>query len=351
MRVLVLVLALMIAGKAAATGEINVLTDLFSPFPPGCVALSLPSEPVSADNELFDEVISAPGIGSVSRDASIRVQIWRVGCADEGFSMVMVRLQKLGGPRPVLVPQVFVDAGQVEVPFHEAQLITFPAVGNVGAAGNVITESGQTFMLAADPIAIDGQTEFLPADYNDVFTLELFWGGFAPNAVPLGELFPIAAYEPALDPPQFATPLLHGRMNGSYIFAGNPSAGLFLNVGEQLSETDGGLIETNFIFAAFFSYRDGAPFWTVGGTGPRAPGIGSVTMNMVAYQGGEFISSLPRYSEADLNEESIGTLSLEVVDCNTLQVSYDFRASGMGQDSLQADRLIRVAGYDCNPWQ
>ncbi len=351
MRIVVLMAVLFCTGKAWASGEINVLTDLLSPFPPGCVALSLPTEPASADNELFDEVIRAPGIGSFSRDADVRVRIWRVGCADEGFSVVMVRLQKLGGPRPVLVPQAFVDAGQVEVPFHEAQLISFPAVGNIGAAGNVIPESGQTFMLAADPLAIDGLTDFLPEDYNDVFTLELFWGGFSPEAAPAGELFPIAAFEPALDPPQFDPALLHGRMSGAYTFAGNPSAGLFLNVGEQLSDIDGELVDTNFIFVAFFSYRNGEPFWTVGGTGPRPPGIGPVTMNMVAHRGGQFISSPPRYTQADLSEEQIGTLSLEVIDCNTLRVDYDFDLSGLGRSSLQAERLVRIAGYDCNPWQ
>lgn len=351
MRALILLTALLVAGKASATGEINVLTDLFSPFPPGCVALSLPTAPASPANELFDEVVRAPGVGSSTRDADIRVQIWRVGCADDGFSVVMVRLQKLSGPRPVLVPQVFVDAGQVEVPFHEGQLITFPAVGNLGAAGNVIPEAGQTFMLAVDPLAIDGATDFLPADYNALFTLELFWGGFSPGAAPVGELFPIAAYEPAIDPPQFSAPLLHGRMNGAYVFEGNANAGLFLNIGEQLSEVNGELVDTNFVFAAFFSYRNGAPFWTVGGTGPQAPGISSVTMNMVAHTGGEFLSSVPRYSPGDIVDEAIGTLSLSVVDCNTLRVDYDFRASGLGQDTLTAIRAVRVAGYDCNPWQ
>lgn len=351
MRILILFTTLLFAGNASATGEINVLTDLFSPFPPGCVAVSLPTAPVSADNELFDEVISAPGIGSFTRDASVRVRIWRVGCADEGYSVVMVRLQKLSGPRPVLVPQAFVDAGQVEVPFHEAQLISLPAAGNVGAAGNVLSEAGQTFMLAADPLAIDGETDFLPEDYNRLFTLELFWGGFSPEAAPVGELFPIDAYEPAFDPPQFDTPLLHGRMNGAYIFDGNPSAGLFLNIGEQLSEIGGELVDSNFVFAAFFSYRDGAPFWTVGGTGPQEPGISTVTLNMLAYRGGEFISRVPRYSEANLVEEPIGTMTLRVIDCNTVRVDYDFRSSGMGQDSLDAIRVVRVAGYDCNPWE
>lgn len=346
MRTLALFFALLVAGKASATGEINVLTDLLSPFPPGCVALSLPTQPASPDNALWDEVVPAPGIGSPSLDADVRVTIWRVGCADEGFSVVMVRLQKVGGARPVLVPQVFVEAGQVEVPFHEAQLITQPAVGNIGASGNVITEAGRTFMLAADPLAIDDLTEFSPADYNALFTLELFWGGFAPGVAPEGELFPIAAYEPALDPPQFDPPLLHGRMTGAYIFDDKPSAGLFLNVGENITGQD-----DNFIFAAFFSYLNGEPFWAVGSPGPQDPGIGTVSFPMQTYTGGDLFTNPPSYVQEDLTEVPVGTLTIEVIDCNTLQLNYDFRPIGAGVGSLPARRLIRIAGYDCNPWR
>ena len=338
--------ALLLTGKASATGEINVLTDLLSPFPPGCIALSLPEGPASADNLLWDEIVPAPGIGSSSLDADVRVQIWRVGCADEGFSVVMVRLDKVFGERPVLIPQVFVEAGEVDLPFHEAQLITTPAVGNIGASGNVLVEDGQTFMLAADPISIDGITEFFFEDYNDLFTLELFWGGYSPGVAPNGELFPIAAYEPAFDPPQFETPLLHGRMTGAYIFDDKPSAGLFLNVGENITGQD-----DNFIFAAFFSYLNGEPFWTVGSPGPLDPGIGTVTFPMQTYTGGDLFTNPPSYRQEDLTEIPVGTLTIEVIDCNTLQLDYDFRPIGAGIGSLPARRLIRIAGYDCNPWR
>ncbi len=346
MRTLILLLSLFTAGKAAASGEINVLTDLLSPFPPGCVAISLPTEPASEDNLLWNEVVPAPGIGSASADAEVRVTIWRVGCHDEGFSVVMVRLQKLSGPRPVLVPQVFVEAGEVALPFHEGQLITLPAVGNIGAAGNVLTEAGQTFMLAVDPVSIDEATRFLPEDYNGRFTLELFWGGFAPGAAPVGELFPIFAYEPALDPPQFDTPLLHGRMTGAYVFDDKPSAGLFLNVGENITGND-----DNFLFAAFFSYLDGAPFWTVGSPGPQDPGIGSVSFPMFAYSGGDLFTNPASYRQEDLAEVAVGSLGITAIDCNTLRLDYDFNGIGAGSGTLLARRLIRIAGYDCNPWR
>ena len=348
MRFIVILLTLVFSGKVAATGEINVLTDLFSPFPPGCVALSLPREPASADKLLWDEVVQAPAVGSSVANQDVLVQIWRVGCADEGLSVVMVRLTNLS-EETILIPQVFAEAGTSELPFHEAQLISHPAAGNVGAAGNVMFASGQTFMLAADPISIDGETFFSFEEYNEEFTLELFWGGFAPG-ITFGELFPIASYNPELDPPQFDTPLLHGRMTGAYIFDRKPSAGLFLNIGELVTESGGELIDKNFLFAAFFTYLDGEPFWVVGDTGPQDPGLETVTISMFSRTGGDFFTKPPSYTDADLETVPAGTITIEAIDCNNLRLDYDFDGVAGGSGSLTAERLIRIAGYDCNPW-
>lgn len=348
MRALALLLALLVTGKASATGEINVLTDLFSPFPPGCVALSLPTGPASQDNLLWEEVVPAPGIGSASLDAEVLVTIWRVGCHDEGYSVVMVRLQKLSGPRPVLVPQVFVEAGEVDIPFHEAQLITHPAVGNVGASGSVMSEAGQTFMLAADPIAIDGATDFFPIDYNALFTLELSWEAYAPTVATLGELFPIDGYFPELDPPQFASLPLHGRMSGSYMVPGKAATGLFLKIGELVDDT-------NFLFAKFFTYIDGTPIWIAGNTVGLEPGFTRADIEMQYIDGGQLFTSPLDFTENDVDRKFFGTLGVEALTCNSLRLHYDFRENDLGRDfgqgSVVVDRLTRIAGHDCNPWQ
>lgn len=345
MRTTVLVLLLLLAGRASATGEINVLTDLYSPFPPGCIALSLPEEPISADNELYDETIWAPGIESTFKDARVRVQIWRVGCHDAGYSVVMVRLTKISGPNPVLVPQVFADAGSVDVPRHQGQLIRHPAVGNVGASGNIISESGTTFMLGVDPLSVNGETDFFPEDYNDLFTLELFWGGFAPAAAPFGELFDIFPYEPALDPTQFEVPLLHGRMTGQYSFTGIPSTGLQLLVNERVDDA-------NFIFVTVFTYLNGEPFWLVGNTEGEAPGFPWVELDMRRVTGGAFFGLGPgQTSPNDIQDDVVGTLFIEALDCNTLLVGYDFSALGLGSGTMEANRdEFSIAGYACNPW-
>ena len=345
MRTLALALLILLAGRAQATGEINVLTDLLSPFPPGCVAVSLPQAPIDGDNLLYNDDIWVPGASGQGENNRVNVKIWRVGCHDPGFSVVMVRLTKLSGPDPVLVPQVFADFGVVEQPFHQGQLIRHPAVGNVGATGNVVTEDGTTFMLGVDQISVTGETRFFPEDYNDLFTLELDWSAFTPGEGPLGELFFIDEYLPELDPTQFEFPILHGRMSGLYDFEGLPSTGLSLHIAELVDDT-------NFVFAIFFTYLDGQPFWVVGNTGGIEQPFDLVELDMRRFEGGDFFTAPPfSFGEGELPSHSIGTMTLEALDCNAVLLNYDFSDTGLGSGSLVGERLSRTAGYDCNPWE
>jgi hypothetical protein len=345
MRVLLTLMLILSVTSAHAQDEINVLTDLNSPFPPGCVALSLPEGPASAANTLFDESIAAPSVGSQSLDSTVQITIWRVGCHDEGYSVVMVRLQALDFPGNsfVMVPRIFADAGIVDFPLHEGQLIPHPAIGAAGASSEVILPEGQTYMLAVNPTTInDPESFFLPEDYNDEFTLELFWGDFAPQAAPLGELFPIAAYSPADDPTQFATQILHGRMSGQYTFEGIPFTGLQLLVGEQADDS-------NFIFAIFFTYLNGEPLWLVGNTGGETPGFPQVELNMLRLTGGQFIG-LGGFDEGDVQFEDVGSIFIDPLDCDSVLVGYDFAPINGGSGVLEGNRFIDVAGYACNPW-
>lgn len=348
MRRLIVLITWVLASQSIAGEEINVLTDLFSPFPPGCVGLSLPESESSLDNLLWDEVVRAPSINSSFMDSWVGVKIWRVGCSDAGYSVVMVRLQNLS-ETAVLVPQAFVEAGQSQLPFHEAQLITQPAVGAMSASGSILSAAGQTFMLAADPLSIDEETLFSVDEYNQLFTLELSWGSFSPVATE-GELFPILPYAPSLDPPQFSFPLLHGRMSGSYSIPGKPYTGLFLNIAEQLTDTPEGPMDSNFLYAVFFTYIDGEPLWVVGNTSGRAPGFDLVELEMLAPEGGQFFANPGAFAKSDVHRRTIGTMKIEALDCNTLLLDYDFSESELGEGLIIANRFIRTAGYDCNPW-
>src|SRR6056297_2298901 len=190
-------------------GELNLLTDLGTPFPPGCLSIDLPEQPSDPDSLLVDNDIAVPSALSDFNDASVNVRVWRVACADEGYSVVLVRLEQIAG-NPVVIPQVYAEAGDVDRPFHEAQLLTIPAAGNVGATGGIVTNSGTTFMLAVEPVSIDGQTTFLPEDYNEQFTVEFTWEAFS-GAETVNFPVLLDRFEPSLDPPQFEDTVLNGR--------------------------------------------------------------------------------------------------------------------------------------------
>lgn len=344
MRYLLLALTFVLAGQAWATGEINVLTDLDSPFPPGCVAVSLPQAPAPGADMLFeDDEIFVPSVVQGRPAARIEVQIWRTGCHDPGYSVVMVRLRKISGG-PVLIPRLFAEAGTVEIPDHVAQLIQFPAVGNVGATGNEINKQGVTYMLAVDYFSLDGATEFGPAEYNDVFTLEMFWGHYAGASAANYLLIDVPSYAPELDLPQTPYQVLNGRMSGQYTVDGLPYSGLVLQIGEAFDDT-------NNVTAIFFTYIDGVPFWVIGSAAYLEPGFDIVSLDMLELYGGKFITSPPgSYDRDDVEIYSIGTMTIEALDCNTLLVGYNFHEGNLGAGSFEADRLIRIAGYDCNPW-
>ena len=344
MRRLLLLVFLLASGKSFATGEINVLTDLNSPFPPGCISLWLPDGPSSLDNTLYNRTVWAPTTGSTSLDARVRVTVWRVGCHDPDRSVVMVRMRKVSGDGDVLVPEVWSDAGSVDIAWHQSRLIGFPAVGDIGATGDYITSAGRTWMLAVDPVSVDEETLFSVEEYNDLFTLELTWFPFAPLASADSVLIDVDAYAPRLDPPQFEYPPLHGRMSGQYTIEGIPRSGLVLQVGELADDT-------NFVFAIFFTYLDGEPAWVIGNTRGMEPGFDFVDLDMEYLVGGEFFGLGPGlFDDDDIESIPIGWMTIEALDCNTLLLGYDFTETGLGTGVVEADRLIRIAGYDCNPW-
>lgn len=344
--------AAFLAGAAtstqAQTGEINLLTELGTPFPPGCLSIDLPEQPRSQDSLLVDNDVLMPAANSDSLNETVRVQVWRVACADDEFSVVLVRLTHLSDGAPVLVPLVFADSGNVEVPLHPAQLLKIPAAGNVGATGNIITETGTTWMLAVDPYsdedlaAPEPIASFLPAEYNEVFTLELFWGAFS-SAGSTGITFVLDRFDPALDLPQFDEPVLNGRYSGQWVLEGAPRQGLVLQIAEQIDE--------NFVFAIFFTYLDGEPIWVVGNSTPKLTQPGSVSIPMTTLENGKFISDPNQPPANQVLVNSAGSIEIEVIDCNRLRVNYDFSPLGKGTGTMELDRLVRIAGYDCNPWK
>jgi len=344
-----LIVSLLAAGVVVAatparaqTAELNLFTDLSTQFPPGCLSIDIPTEPDSPDSLLVSQTVDMPAVGSDQLDEPVAVNIWRVACADEGFSVVLIRLDPQSGSPNVLVPRAYAEAGNVELPLHEAQLLKIPGAGNVSAAGGFIPPDGGTWMLGANPVAQDGSTLFLPEDYNQAFTLELNWGNYS-DAQPGGITFLLDQFEPELDPPQFEEPVLNGRFSGQWVLEGAPRQGLVLQIAER--------VDDNFVFAIFFTYLDGEPVWVVGNSAAGITEPGAVTIeNMLTLSGGAFMTDPNQPAREDIPQTPAGSITIEVIDCNRIRVNYDFTPLGQGTGSIELDRLVRIAGYDCNPW-
>lgn len=328
-------------GARAQSGELNLLTDLNTPFPTGCLSIDIPEQADSPDNLLINQRVQMPSINSSSRDQPVDVQIWRVACADPGFSVVVVRLDPVNNNALVLVPQLFAGAGDVQNPFHEAQLITLPGSGNLGASGSILPVSGLTWMLGVNPVAIDLSTTFLFDDYNEQFTLELNWGSYS-IAQPESVSFLLDRFEATLDPPQFSQPVLNGRYSGQWVLDGAPRQGLVLQIAERISD--------NFVFAIFFTYINGQPVWVVGNSTPAVTTPGAVSIAMTTLENGAFISDPNQPPREDVIASPAGTISILPLDCNQIRVNYNFTPLGQGSGSMELTRLVRIAGYDCNPW-
>ncbi|MEM7053376.1 MAG: hypothetical protein AAF446_02395 [Pseudomonadota bacterium] len=356
MRIFITSLILLLSAAAsparAQIGEINLLTDLNMPFPAGCLSIGLPDQPRSDDSVLVDEDVAVPSVNSDQRDGRLNVLIWRVACADENYSVVLVRLtdllDDLNDPA-IVSPQIFIKRGAVDRPFSDdpdqylGRLQSLPTGGDFGAEGNIVGINGQTWILAVEIEALGAnQAAFFPEDYNDAFTIEMTWENYS-LADTRTFRFQIDQFRPTVDPPQFNQTLLNGRYSGQWVDQDAQRQGLVLQIGEQLDE--------NFVFAIFFTYLDGDAVWIVGNTEPEPMQPGPVTIDMALLDDGAFITSNNQPPADQIDVEGVGQIIIEAVDCNTIRMNYDFSPINQGTGTLTLERFIRIAGYDCNVWE
>lgn len=342
-------------------GEFNLLTDPNLPFPPGCLSIALPEEPSSEENILAERTISVPTALNDVRNGRLNVLIWRVACADEDYSVVLVRLTDVTNDArfSILTPQIFIKRGFVFESFgsdsdqYVGRLQNIPTGSDFGAEGNIVSPQGRTWILAVERFALgdfgpvfgDDEPLFIPEFYNERLTLELTWENYSRADNDDSFLFRIDRFEPSVDLPQFDQTILNGRYSGLYLRAGAERQGLVIQVAEQG--------DANFIFAIFFTFIDGEPIWVVSNSAAVPMEPGPITMRADIPRGGAFMTDplavQPGLDEIDL--ERAGEISVEAVDCNNIKVHYDFRPINKGTGTLDLFRLVRTAGYDCNPWE
>jgi len=315
-----------------------------SKIPHGCLVYNPGAVNIPHEARLFFDGIvqSDSGLGTTE----LRVRGWREGCHEPGRSIILFDLEQVdpfAGETSARFPtEVFLETSDGSR--YSARMLSGPSNNerNPGWEGsrelpNYRPErSGFTFMIdSVDPdLTVDQYNGDITVRFEDI-ELDFDW------LLPL--IVDVPAYDPGSLPPRFAAPALHGRYSGQWVSPDLPRSGLSLQVGETAQNQ-------NYVFAIWFTYLDGEPIWVVGNT-DLLIGRGRVELEMLRLEGGGFVTNPGTFDSSDIDTETIGTMTLRALHCNALEAEMDFTAAGLGSQTLILDRLIRIAGYDCDQTQ
>ncbi len=143
-----------------------------------------------------------------------------------------------------------------------------------------------------------------------------------------GQIFLLSDGEPAAR----SRPIV-GQHSGSYVVANMPDQGFLVNIGNDSNPDP-------FLFFAWFTYRNGEPFWLVG-IGRFREGDATVSMTVESLDGPGFLD----FSNTAATRTNFGTMTFTARDCGTFDVGYDFGTNGAGDFEL--NRLTNTLGHIC----
>ena len=317
--------------------------DFFNSFSPnsliplGCLTF-VPSQFSVPPNELlfFNDQFTVSDGGRV---AVVQVRAWRIGCHEPDSSAIALNLKLVSGDDLVRYPEVGLrlpDDSEIQASLFLAPSSTYEATGFVNRwmrwEDDFLFPDGATFIIDSIDRPIS------KSQYNDGIELIISWTSTQEVTVP------IFAYEPTLDPPQLPLAAFHGRYSGQWVVDGLPASGLLLQIGEVPGTA------RNFIFAIWFTYIDGVPTWVVGNTDFEI-GSNEIDLDMSFIEGGEFFTQPGSFTPDDIVASSVGSMTIRANHCNEIEADVDFTEVGEGTANLTFNRLIRIAGYDCDQTQ
>ncbi|HMB39192.1 MAG TPA: hypothetical protein VKO85_08940 [Wenzhouxiangellaceae bacterium] len=305
-----------------------------SVVPYGCLKV-VPSVYSAPPSETFFD--SQVLVADNATTALVRIRAWRIGCHEPNASAIMLNFDLVGGNPAIRYPEVSLVTSDFET--RSAGLFAFARTGfydSRGASLEPMTDQLLVTLVEGFSFVVDTDSDAISKrQYNDALELQLRW----PSGLSVG--IDVPKFDPALDPPQFANPPLHGRYTGHWVVEGLPRQGMVLTVGELPPDR-------NFVFLAMFTYLNGVPTWMVGNA-DFPVGASSVRINMWTLDGGEFFTEpLDSYEREDVIQERLGTMTIQARHCNVIDADVDFSESGLGTVARRFERLIRIAGYDCD---
>lgn len=304
--------------------------------PKGCL-FEFPSTFPVSPAVFYDQSFSVRN--SNGQRENVRIRAWREGCHEPGRSAIVVNIEPLG-PTPVEYPSRMFFNSQV---LDEPEPMSFgflpkQAAWSHSKKGDIIIEYLLDSFTHGVSLVVDGRADNVPVSaYNSAGTLTIDFGNNQ------GVEISVPAYDAELDPPQYDSPPWNGRFSGQWTNEELPNSGLILQIAEVSKDS-------NVASAIWFTYKNGQPTWFVGANSFEL-GAHEIVFDLLELQGGQVLTEPGTFTEQDIATKTVGTMLLRTVNCNALEAEVDLSESGLGQESLELDRLVNVAGYGCDQTQ
>lgn len=353
-------IALMINGITPAKAEFYTPETYYSgsarsPYPPGCVTVPVRQLDLYGDNvALVHE--STRALERVSGEPlPVRIQVFRVACAEAGRSVIMVQFSLSGPGADIPLPDFVGILGQSRLPFQlkpepniHGQSSYQQAISNRTfgrrSNGGFTEEAGLMswlFVLDVNPIANGNWGPEISEFYNGEFELWIFTG------TSQTELASIPSTQAVLEPNPVLP--LTGRLSGTWIEPDTRDQGFLLSVSTPVPPTvtgDSPELADLLAFLAWYTFdASGEMLWLIAqGTTPQ--GSDSVDLEIVQVEGGSFMGSQPA------QRAIVGSGRLQAWNCNLLEFDYELDTLGLGSGTVSLTRPfeLEIAGYNCRDY-
>jgi len=333
------------ASYAQITGPLpNLLSDGLSFVPPDCVDFPPTPQP---DTTVIRREVLVPNINtSPVSFINVGIRFWRVKCSDENtiiaadFENIDDVNNAIPGITRVAVnsPSGSSSAGAFEYVANE-----FTNTGS-GFPSQLIRNWWSQDNIFSPPLILTRNTftDFTtgfpdqPIDINDIQG-EIEVVGQGQQGFSESFTIPPASEMTAVEPDNS---ILTGRYSGNWVVENTADQGILVSVSELPNRS---LV----LFMAWFTFdSEGNPAWFTGNAFFEQ-GDSIVNFNLIKATGGSFNQDI------DANRQTVGSATLQVIECGRLRFSFDLTAEGLDNDIVNLVRLFagETAGYTCRDIQ
>jgi hypothetical protein len=336
--------------------------NYWSPYPPGCVTVPLRQVDLYGDNVAhfyhgtmqLDVAQYALGSDPQKLIRPVNMNLYRIACAEANRSVILVEFSlptELPDPvyRVFELPDFLGGTGFHYVPFIlksepnlsglglSQQALIRRTFGDYTGGWDDASRFSWRYILDVGPAGQywPGLTDY----YNDSFGLEVKLRG---------------GYGFVLTVPSTAESLtantqipLNGRLSGNWVEPETRDQGFLLSFSTLIPPAtpadqppeDADLL----LFLSWYTFdQQGQMLWLTGSARIHQ-GDSEATIDFVRVEDGEFMGN------REAARAMAGSAQLRAKNCNSLEFDYDLSSLGLGQGSMQLQRIfaLEIAGYNC----